>query len=58
MTHRVGARRGDRPVAYGDRMRQHPLRTLLIVALAAVAAFAYRRATADRGGVYDPQAVR
>lgn len=39
-------------------MRQHPLRTLLVAALVGVVALAYRRATADQGGVYDPQAVR
>ena len=43
---------------YGERMRQHPVRTLLLIALAGIAALAYRRATADLGGVYDPQAVR
>lgn len=36
-------------------MREHPLRTLiLLLLLGAAGALAYRNATADAGGVYDP----
>ncbi len=40
---------------YRERMRDHPIRFLMIALLLVLGVGAYRLATADEGGVYDPE---
>ncbi len=39
-------------------MLVHPFRTLFILLLVGLGVVAYRLATADEGGVYDPESAR